>query len=604
MVPAALLAIISGALGYAVAQQAALSPAALAYTPLSSPCPANLTLVRSAGGRPATLSHQELTYVTGRQHKVLPDAWESYLSSVEHSAGVQHISLPRYLKTILGGHGQLPTLGIATSGGGMRAAIFGAAILDTLDARNTTSGALGTGGLLQAASYLAGLSGGSFLVTSLVQANFPTIPSLIFGPDSNPGGNTFGGWLSEIGLESVSSNTTIQDDFVEVLIAEVAGKRAAGFPVTFTDVWSRALARHFTNGTTLDNFFATNVTHGAGLTWSGIANLSTFQNHGMPFPIIVTNTLSKFENNSKVIPGNDVPLTNPIYEFNVFEIGSFDPMLASFVPTSLLGSQNGTCVTNFDQVSLVTASSSNLWNEFNTSAAALAASSIGPLIAAINETFPQSGIRLDSAAIPNPFMGIAPNTFLDSNQSVITFVDGGEDGETIPIQPMLVKARRVDIVIAIDAAADTEDNFTNGSSLISTQQRAALFPGVYSFPPVPSSPDVFAAHNLTKRTTFFGCNTAPEAPLVAYFANGGPPLGQTPLTNLSTFTDTFTPPQIQAIMNQVFDIATQGIPINEVEKDPEFPVCLACAIVDRARARAGERRTGVCETCLARYCFS
>lgn len=273
MVSTTFLTVFSCALSYAVAQQAALPPAALAYTPLSSPCPANLTLVRSVGGEHAALSHQELAYVTERQHKVLPDAWKSYFSSVERSANAQHISLPRYLKTILRGHGHSPTLGIATSGGGMRAAIFGAAILSTLDARNTTSVASGTGGLLQAASYLAGLSGGSFLVTSLVQANFPTIPSLIFGLDPGPGENAFGGWLNEIGLVSVSSNATVQDDFIEVLLAEVAGKRAAGFPVTFTDVWSRALARHFTNGTTLANFFATNVTHGAGLTWSGVANL-------------------------------------------------------------------------------------------------------------------------------------------------------------------------------------------------------------------------------------------------------------------------------------------------------------------------------------------
>ncbi|KAF8138999.1 hypothetical protein EV363DRAFT_1315512 [Boletus edulis] len=38
--------------------------------------------------------------------------------------------------------------------------------------------------------------------------------------------------------------------------------------------------------------------------------------------------------------------------------------------------------------------------------------------------------------------------------------------------------------------------------------------------------------------------------------------------------------------------------------DPEWPACLACAIVDRARERAGETRSGVCESCFARYCWS
>ncbi|GJE87443.1 lysophospholipase [Phanerochaete sordida] len=604
MFPGPVVALALCAVGYASAQQIAL-PAALAYTPLSAPCPANFTLVRSAG-KHATLSHQETAYISTRQKKVLPGAWSSYLSAVEHSARTQHIALPHYLTAILEGRAEFPTLGIATSGGGMRAALFGGTVLNTLDGRNSTSVSAGVGGLLQAASYLAGLSGGSFLVTSLVQANFPTIPSLIFGLDAGAGTgeDVFGGWLNELGLTSISTNATVQTEFIELLLEEIAGKHAAGFPITFTDVFSRSLARHFVNGTTLADFFSTNFTHGAGITWSGVANLSTFENHEMPFPIIVTDSVSQFENDKAVIPGNDVPLTNPIYEFNVFETGSFDPMLSSFVPTLLLGSRNRTCVSNFDQVSFVSASSSNLWNEFNVSAAALAASSIGPVVAAINATFPQPGLRLDTAAIPNPFQGVAPKTFLDRNQTIISFVDGGEDGEVVPIQPMLVKSRGVDIVIAIDASADTENNWTNGSSIISTQERAALFPGVYSFPPIPTSPNVFEARNLTRHTTFFGCDTNHEAPLVVYIANGGPPLGQPPLTNLSTFTDTFTTPQIQAFMNQAFDVATQGIPISSTHKDPEFPACLACAVVDRARARIGERRSGVCSTCLQRYCFS
>lgn len=601
MVSAALAAAVLSAIACVAAQQPSLPPAALAYTPLSAPCPANFTLVRSAG-KHQTLSHQESAYVSKRQKHVLPEAWSSYLSAVERSAGAHKVFLPHYLTSILKGHSQFPTLGIATSGGGMRAALFGGTVLDTFDGRNTTAVATGTGGLLQAATYLSGLSGGSWLVSSLVQADFPTVPSLIFGVGPT-GGNAFGGWLNELGLSSISTNATVQTQFIELLLAEIAGKRAAGFPVTFADVWSRSLARHFVNGTTLADFFSTNLTHGAGETWSSVANLSTFQNHGMPFPIVVADSISKFENDQLIIPGNQVPLTNPIFEFNIFETGSFDPMLASFVPTSLLGSRNGTCVTNFDQISFIAGASSNLWNEFNVSAAALAASTIGPIIAAINETFPQPGLRLDIAAVPNSFQGIAPKTFLDSNQTVLSLVDGGEDGQVIPIQPMLVKSRGVDVVIAIDAAADTENNWTNGSSIISTAERASFFPGVYPLPPIPKNADIFAAHNLTKRPTFFGCDTAHDAPLIVYIANGGPPIGQSPLTNLSTFTDTFMPSQIQSFMNQAFDIATQGIPVNGA-KDPEFAVCLACAVVDRTRARIGEKRSGVCKTCLSRYCFN
>ena len=120
------------------------------------------------------------------------------------------------------------------------------------------------------------------------------------------------------------------------------------------------------------------------------------------------------------------------------------------------------------------------------------ASLIGPVIDAVNQTFPQTGIRLDSAVVPNTFKGIAPNTFLDSNETFLTLDDGGEDGEVVPIQPLLVKARGLDVIVAIDAvsftslrfcpisledrnantaviptqSADTADNFADGSSLI------------------------------------------------------------------------------------------------------------------------------------------
>ena len=84
-------------------------------------------------------------------------------------------------------------------------------------------------------------------------------------------------------------------------------------------------------------------------------------------------------------------------------------------------------------------------------AAALNASSIGPIITALEAAFSQNGFRLDAAEVPNPFFGLSPATFPDSDQKLLTLVDGGEDGETDPLQPLLVKARKVDTIIAIDA---------------------------------------------------------------------------------------------------------------------------------------------------------
>ncbi|TBU46848.1 lysophospholipase [Dichomitus squalens] len=591
---------------------AAQSAAAVAYAPTEQACPAGTSLVRQVGSNAQrqTLSAGEAAYVSAKQ-KVVAEAWKKYLANVRSHGKA---ALPPYVDELLlgqRGHGALPKLGIATSGGGYRAAIFGAGIMNALDGRNQTSVKAGTGGILQTATYLSGLSGGAWLVSSLAQADFPMLPELIFGPSPASANN---GWLADIDLLTPGgTNVTADNAYIAELLSEVSLKFSKGFPVTVTDVWARALSRHFANGTTAANFFENSLTHGAGITFSSITNVPSFANHEQPFLIVVADSLVSRNNGSAVTEAGDiVPLTNPIYEFNAYETGTFDPQLGAFTPTKFLGSppkSSGVCVTGFDQLTFLEGVSSNLFNEFNTSAAALNASMIGPIINALHNAFPETGIRLDSAEIPNPFFGISPATFPDSDQNILTLVDGGEDGETDPLQPLLVKARGVDTIIAIDAPADTSDNFAAGLDLISTQARVKLFPGTYAFPPVPSTTEVYLSQNLTRRPTFFGCNSSAASgePLVVYIANGGPPLGQAPLTNTSTLQLQYSNSEIEGMLNQLFDIATHGIPAETpkgLEKDPVWPACLACAVTDRSRRSVGVARSGICESCFARYCWS
>lgn len=147
-------------------------------------------------------------------------------------------------------------------------------IMNALDSRNQSSKAAGTGGLLQAATYVSALSGGSWLVTSLALANYPTIQNLIFPPGASGGGsdtNVFGGWLADLNVLGPSTDQATNAQFIGTLFGELAGKLQAGFPVTFADVWSRALARHFVNGTTAQNLLSNATAHGAGVTFSSIA---------------------------------------------------------------------------------------------------------------------------------------------------------------------------------------------------------------------------------------------------------------------------------------------------------------------------------------------
>lgn len=183
---------------------------------------------------------------------------------------------------------------------------------------------------------------------------------------------------------------------------------------------------------------------------------------------------------------------------------------------------------------------------------------------------------------------------------MLNMVDGGDDGEAIPLQPLLVTARGLDTIIAVDGVSD-EDNWARGSSIIATAQRAALFNQSYSFPPVPSSFDEFSA--LVDHPTFFGCSSDSTVPMVIYIPNGAPPPGQIPVTNTSTFTLEYTPQQASAMLDQSYTIATQGLRDVSGQVDGEWGACLACAVVERARQKLGKDVDGVCKRCLARYCW-
>ena len=278
-------AIFLALIGLVHAQSAATRP----YTPSFGQCPSDFSLVRLAGSTTQTLSKGESDYISARKEQVLPGAWKSYLATVQGTG----TTLPSYISDILGGNSkETPTLGIAQSGGGLRAAIVGAGkrilkspwihkvnsfrtlgIMNALDIRNQSSKTAGTGGLLQAATYVSALSGGSWLVTSLAQANYPTIQNLIYAPASGGSDtNVFGGWLADMNVLAPSTDQATNAQFIGTLFGELAGKLQAGFPVTFADVWSRAVARHFVNGTTAQNILSNTTAHGAGVTFSSIAN--------------------------------------------------------------------------------------------------------------------------------------------------------------------------------------------------------------------------------------------------------------------------------------------------------------------------------------------
>ncbi len=73
-----------------------------------------------------------------------------------------------YINGIRNNATALPNIGIAASGGGYRALMNGAGFLAAADNRTSNATNRGQiGGLLQATTYVAGLSGGGWLVGSI-----------------------------------------------------------------------------------------------------------------------------------------------------------------------------------------------------------------------------------------------------------------------------------------------------------------------------------------------------------------------------------------------------------------------------------------------------
>ncbi|KAM0792425.1 hypothetical protein ACM66B_005102 [Microbotryomycetes sp. NB124-2] len=587
---------------------AAASAVSASYAPVQGACPQNTTILRDAGtpaGGNQTLNPQESEYVAARKGQA-DEALRLWLDRLNITTSV--------FAGNLSGNDTLPTVGIALSGGGNRAALFGAGALSAFDGRNATSASRGLGGLLQSSSYLTGLSGGSWLLTSYVLNSQPQIYPMVLGDGTN---SSSLGWNLNFDLFSPSRDANISRAYQAGLFADAGQKIAAGpFNVSIGDIWARALSYHFTPGTNTDNFFSNASDHGASTLWSSAKNTSSWQNNSLPFPIITFDVYS-VNTRDKPIVDAYVPLQNVAYECSPLEWGSYDPELAAFQPTEYMGTRlnpavpEGQCVTNFDNAGFITGISSNVFHAYNVTQSLAwtnPASPIYTLWTTINETFyaQQPNQQIDISAVPNAFQGIQPGTYEDSNETQLRLLDGGYDGQVVPLEPLLVKARKVEVIVAIDATADSEQQQPTGASIAATDFRASLLGDAVSVPPLPNSNTTFVEQGLNTRPVFFGCNgtaaqlngSTAESPyaMMVYFPNYDP----TGVTNTSTAQLVYNDTQATNFLNTAVDIVTRGLDNNSTQ----FATCVACAVVERARGRQGVDRTATCNQCFERYCWS
>lgn len=498
----------------------------------------------------------------------------------------------------------LPNVALAFSGGGYRALLNGAGALAAFDSRTPGSENNGQlGGLLQASTYVSALSGGGWMIGSIYANNFTSVQNIL-----DQGENTEI-WQFQNSLFEGPPRGEVQilstADYFANLVNTVRSKvesPAGRFNSSITDYYGRGLS-----------FQLINASDGApAYTFSSIQDDTEFSSGNAPMPILVADERS---------PGDlIISLNATVFEFNPFEMGSFDPTTFGFAPLKYIGSnfsdgelsQDQGCVAGFDNLGFVMGTSSSLFNQIFLSLDSF--SGIPEILrSAISSVL--SAIGRDSNDIadytPNPFLGFHNDTNPSASHERLTLVDGGEDLQNIPLNPVIQPTRHVDVIFAVDSSADTVEaddpsqNWPNGTAMVATYQRANTpIMNRTSFPYIPGQ-DTFVALGLNNRPAFFGCNSSNVTegdnipPLVVYLPNSPYVFW----SNQSTFNKLdYSLAERNAMIQNGYDVVTQGNSTREGASN--WPTCVGCAILARSLERNGENVPQVCQQCFDQYCWN
>ncbi|KAE8147959.1 lysophospholipase catalytic domain-containing protein [Aspergillus avenaceus] len=549
------------------------------YTPSTVSCPASRPTLRSASG----LSSNETSWLKSRRSKT-----QSALKEFFGHVTISNFDAAGYLDKVSSNTSNLPNIGIAVSGGGYRALMNGAGAIKAFDSRTENSTSEGQlGGLLQSATYLAGLSGGGWLVGSIYLNNFTTI-SALQTPEKG------GVWQFQNSIFEGPDGDSIQildsASYYKHLHSAVSGKSDAGYQTSITDYWGRALSYQLINATD----------GGPSYTWSSIALTDSFKEAEMPMPLLVSDGRYPDE---LVISSNAT-----VYEFTPWEFGTFDPTVYGFAPLEYLGSKfvggsipkNESCVRGFDNAGFVMGTSSSLFNQFllqvdDTSLP-------GFLKTAFTDILENIGEDKDDIAVyePNPFYQWANETSPAAHQKELDMVDGGEDLQNIPLHPLIQPERNVDVIFAVDSSADTDFSWPNGTALVATYERSLNSTGISNGTAFPAIPDqtTFVNNGLNTRPTFFGCNstnTTGPAPLVVYLPN----YPYVSYSNWSTFQPSYEISERDDTILNGYHVVTMA----NSTRDSNWSTCVGCAILSRSFERTNTQVPDACTQCFEKYCW-
>ncbi|GMF99259.1 unnamed protein product [[Candida] boidinii] len=454
--------------------------------------------------------------------------------------------------------------------------------------------------ILPAVSYISGLSGGSWFLSTLAFNNWTSVQDII-----NTRGQKDAVWDLKDSIANPNGAFFFLGDWIKVF-KETYDKKSAGFNTSITDLWSRALSRHM---------FSKSSNYGVSMLFSDIRDYPVFKNHEMPFPLVVAVGRA---------PGTVIDSsTSTVFEFGPFELGSWDPSLRSFVDLKYIGTDltggfpthnNGTCIAGLDNVSYVFGTSSSLFNLMATGAKSmlnftkLLEKLTQPILDATANHLSKRNKDIADYQ-PNPFY---KTKWADSSLSIVNnrflhLVDGGEDSQNIPLNPLIQKKRGMDVILAYDNSMDSADHWPNGYSIYQTYKRQFSNQGKGTvFPKIPNH-KTFEALGLNKIPTFFGCYAKDLTdlmtevgddelpPLVIYIPNSY----HSYPSNTSTLKMSYTTDEMLGIFKNGFEVSTR----KNLTLDDEWRACVGCAILQRSKERLGKDIGEQCQRCFDKYCW-
>jgi len=182
------------------------------YAPSVAICPLT-PLVRIAD----SISSNEASYIKSRKNNA-DTALAAWLTKTNADFGTDN----------------LPIVGLTSSGGGYRALLNGAGVIQAFDLRDSNDS---VAGLYQALTYQAGLSGGAWLLSSMSGNNWPTVSCLQMDL-----------WETAFQDSALDPGQLTAGLAYKAVTNDISAKAAAGFEPTLTDPWGRLLSYQLLEG--------------------------------------------------------------------------------------------------------------------------------------------------------------------------------------------------------------------------------------------------------------------------------------------------------------------------------------------------------------------